>query len=301
MNLQNTSTILLSAALLSSGLRMTPATADAVGGHGAIMRAPTTTTTSTTTTTLPRQTLNQRKCIRAMNRRGANVAREQYKWTKSCLHRALKGKEASPVTCTAGDARAKIAKAQAKVLVNETRRCVAEPPDFGYTDGATVNTASSGSMVDYIADIYGADLDASFILKSTDKSASKCQGVLASVARFPFKARVRQFADCKDIGMSEATIVDAAGLTGCFATVTADALGGIAKSLARLTRTVTGKCSGVDLDATFPGACVGAPDFATCVDAAASCRFCLMVNTIDGLAEDCDLYDNTVADGSCIP
>ena len=49
------------------------------------------------------------------------------------------------------------------------------------------------------------------------------------------------------------------------------------------------------------GLCVGAGDFATCVDEHGTCRFCRMLNAMDALVRPCDLYDDGVGNGSCPP
>jgi hypothetical protein len=53
------------------------------------------------------------------------------------------------------------------------------------------------------------------------------------------------------------------------------------------------------MSTAFPGACAARADFAACADERMECRICRMFNTMDGLTEDCDLFDDGVANASC--
>jgi hypothetical protein len=57
---------------------------------------------------------------------------------------------------------------------------------------------------------------------------------------------------------------------------------------------------GVALDQAFPG-CGVANDAAlgACLDERIRCRACLLLNAADGLARDCDVFDDGTADASC--
>jgi hypothetical protein len=57
----------------------------------------------------------------------------------------------------------------------------------------------------------------------------------------------------------------------------------------------------VDLAEAFPGSCAGLSDaaFDACVDRHAACRTCLLLNDADRLHQPCDLFDDSLANGSC--
>jgi hypothetical protein len=55
----------------------------------------------------------------------------------------------------------------------------------------------------------------------------------------------------------------------------------------------------VDLPSAFPGSCAAAGALDACAAALVRCRLCQALNTADGLATDCDAFDNGAADASC--
>jgi hypothetical protein len=114
-------------------------------------------------------------------------------------------------------------------------------------------------------------------------------------------ARLRAFVDCKKKGLLTGQIDSASALDGCFGAIEADAKGKIAKAYAKLAKAYITRCLDLPNAASlFPGECMGEPDFLACVDQHARCRSCLMLNQVDGLAHDCERYDNTLLDGSCV-
>ena len=61
------------------------------------------------------------------------------------------------------------------------------------------------------------------------------------------------------------------------------------------------RCAETDLPEAFPGCDTNDPgELAACLDRLVECRFCGAVNVVDGLDRDCDLFDDAMANGSCI-
>jgi hypothetical protein len=63
------------------------------------------------------------------------------------------------------------------------------------------------------------------------------------------------------------------------------------------------KCFGIDLANTFPGVCAEAADaveFTSCVRRKALCRTCIMINTADEILGYCDVFDDGVANATCV-
>ena len=59
-------------------------------------------------------------------------------------------------------------------------------------------------------------------------------------------------------------------------------------------------CGTVDLSATFPGCGTADPgELASCLGEAVACRVCLGLSKADGLGEDCDVFDDGVANANC--
>lgn len=81
-----------------------------------------------------------------------------------------------------------------------------------------------------------------------------------------------------------------------------EAAGKIAKAVTVLLETVEKQCAAVSVAAAFAETCSGAGGaaaLAVCVDRRVECRTCRIVNGVDGLARDCDLFDDGTANASC--
>ena len=77
-----------------------------------------------------------------------------------------------------------------------------------------------------------------------------------------------------------------------------DASGKIAKSRAKLAKTISGKCPAPA--STLSGPCGDAADVSTCLAGKVTCRNCLLLSEAHGLDTDCDLADDGAANASCI-
>jgi len=122
------------------------------------------------------------------------------------------------------------------------------------------------------------------------------------MARFTdrvLQTQIKEFVGCKKAGLKNETIGAATGLEACVVSVAIDARGKLSQAQAKLAAIVSSRCAGVNLAAAFPGACAVSGNLATCAAERGACQFCLMLNAMDSLAEDCDLYDDALANGSC--
>jgi choice-of-anchor B domain-containing protein len=247
------------------------------------------------------QNQRQARCINALNKAGLKVAQTQGKEADRCIKDASRQKIPDAQACLTGDLKEKVLKARLRTLGLESKRCLEDPPTIGYTSGTALNDAAVTHETALWQDVYGPDLQAAVILKTDDAVGASCQSTVARFYDKVMQARLKAFTDCKKTGLKLAAIVSVATLEACFDEMLADVKGKVAKARTRFASKVTAKCAGVDRDAAFPGACVGAGDFATCVDERGACRACLLLNGMDGLARDCDLLDDGVADASCPP
>ena len=85
--------------------------------------------------------------------------------------------------------------------------------------------------------------------------------------------------------------------TQCMTPTTLDVKGRIDKACTKgLPKTLTKKCSLLDVDDLIPGCASGVS--AAYIDQKIECVVCLALNALDGLARDCDDFDDGVVNGS---
>jgi len=253
------------------------------------------------------QSMNQQKCLNMLNKDGSLVAKEQGKANSACLKGAGMGTLPSTAqSCLTADANGKVQTKQNKTVSNATKFC-GTPPSFGFTSAATVNGAAVQAEVDLVADIFGANLDTAVVSCSTSKAGCQCQQkVLGDVEKLADK-KLAEFIKCKKTalknGATSATslrnCVNNAGTPGSIA---ADTKGMLQKALKTVNTGIDKKCDmpGVT-SGKFPGDCSSFSGSALggCLDILVECRVCQMLNEMDGLFVNCDLFDDGVANGSC--
>ncbi|MFQ5351836.1 MAG: hypothetical protein ACE5D3_02045 [Candidatus Binatia bacterium] len=238
----------------------------------------------------------QAKCIATLNKSGAKVMATQSKENARCVKSAGRGLEPDASACLVADRKGKVAKARAKTAGGETKKCT-ETPVFGFTGAASANSAAVGAALGIVDDVFGADFNAAI---SGDRSGASCQAAVAKIYPKLASADVGAFISCKRSGLKDGTITSATLLEGCFDAIAVDPRKKIARALGKLASIVAKKCGAVDLSIVFPGSCAGPGDFVDCVSRRVGCRVCLMLNGMDDLAEDCDLFDDGTRDGSCV-
>ena len=233
------------------------------------------------------------KCVNGANKKGTAVAAAQGKLNQSCLKAAAAG-SVSMSTCIVDDVGLKVQKPETKVTDTVASLCVS-PPSFAFTDAPAVNTAARTAGREVAHDLFGAGL--AVISATADPAGSACQTAILKASLKILGTKAKAFLKCKKEGLAAKLlprIISAADLLRCFDNVEA----GTADAVATLTATAAKKCSGVTLGTAFPPASAAA-DFATFVHARLECRTCLMFNAMDGLSENCDLFDDATANSSC--
>jgi cysteine-rich repeat protein len=257
--------------------------------------------------------LPQQRCIQKLNERGAAVAKAQHKVSLSCLVAAANGDTAAlgiPATaqdCLTNDPNGKVGSAQAKTLTGETNQCKpANLPTFAYTSGATVNAAGEAQPVALMADLFGANLDLVLIPKAIDPDGARCQkqvteatnGLANKLFKLSLNEKKRLLAGKADGSLARS---NDALQTQLVAFLLADTAGNLAAKKAALREAARTKCAGTDLDAAFPGCApsVTTNELADCAAVFARCRYCRAFNAFDGLAMDCDAFDDAAANASC--
>ena len=241
------------------------------------------------------------QCRVKMLKAGATIAKAQARETSLCLKQRAKGaltaEEAT--ACLLADAKGRVAKAQARADALEATTCAA-PPSFAYTGAAVTGEAAQGETFGLAHEIYGADPGAAAVLRTEDPAGAACQGAVQKAIDKVQVIEQKAYAKCRKVGLRAGTVFDAASLRSCLDEVAADPSGKSAKARAGVANAVAKKCGGSDLDALFPGACSGSPDHANCLADRASCRTCLFLSDADALDADCDVFDDGVANLSCI-
>jgi len=255
----------------------------------------------------------QQRCIAKLNERGAALAKAQHKVSLTCLSNAAKGNTAAlgpsmtAQGCLEDDPKGKVAKAQTKTLDGEAGQCKAgNLPTFAYTSGAAVNAAGEAEALALMADLFGPNLDLAVIAKAVDAPGARCQKSVAQATqalsnrlfKLTMKEKKALLAGKQDGSLARS---NEALETQILAFLDADAAGKIAQKEADLRSAARTKCGSVVLDTAFPG-CAPSADgtaLAACATADARCRFCRSFNDFDGLAIDCDAFDDAAANASC--
>jgi hypothetical protein len=253
------------------------------------------------------QSKSQQKCLNALNKDGTLVAKQQGKEGLGCLKNAGTGKLVGTAqSCLTADAKGKVQKKKDKTTADETKSC-GTAPDFGYTSAATVNAAAVQAELDLTEDAFGADLDAAVIACSTSKPGCGCQQKVSKDVEKLAATKLKEFLKCKKAVLA-AGATSAASLRACVddagtpGSLAADTKGKLQKGSDKITADIMKKCDtpGVTTGA-FPGDCDGlaGATLGDCLDVLVECRVCQMINEMDGLFVNCDLFDDGSANASC--
>jgi hypothetical protein len=157
-----------------------------------------------------------------------------------------------------------------------------------------------------IHDIFGTDLDTPGVIftMDSDKDGQRCRSATAKAIGKCQDAKLASYNRCKKDQL-KAGVADAAALQdACMGTGTGpergipDTKGKIGKKCGNgLGGTLGKKCGTTYNDALFPP-CTG-QILADCIDQKIECRVCEALNALDGLARDCDQFDDGEVDDSC--
>jgi hypothetical protein len=242
------------------------------------------------------QTTDQQKCVGALNKAGAKVSSAMAKLEAGCIKSTSIGATTNADACILADEKQLVANASAKTA-DADARC-AQSPTFAYTGASAVNSAAAGNRQGLLSDLLGSPLSPAVVLQSTSKPVAACQAkVLKSVGKL-LSTKLKVFNGCKKTALQ--TAIDAATLqAGCFAAIGASTV--VDKAILKAADARTKSCADPDLSTAFPGDCnseTGAA-FDTCAEILVECRACLTINEMDGLAMDCDVFDDGVANDSC--
>ncbi len=130
------------------------------------------------------QSPSQQKCINALNKNLAKVAKTMGKHVCRCIKLGAKGALGGTIENCANDTGTfgadKVANAKQKTIDKQNAKCT-EAPEFGATNAANVNDAAMTLELDLIHGLFGANLDLAIL--PAGNPGSKCQLDIARAAK----------------------------------------------------------------------------------------------------------------------
>lgn len=241
-------------------------------------------------------TKDERSCVTGVNSKGIGVAKTQGKLSLKCLSRGATGKEPDPENCQNADVDGKVLSAAQKTTAYASDKC-SPAPLFGYSAAATVNAAAQGEAIGLVHDLFGASLTTA-TLPASNKDGSKCQKSVLKLAQKRFDAATKAFLTCKKDGLagSPSLMVSAAQMQTCFARIGSNVNAKVSAATKKLGAAIDASCSNASV--ALPGSCSSGA-IAPCLEARIQCRLCRLFNAMDGLSENCDLFDDGQGNASC--
>ncbi len=250
------------------------------------------------------QSKQQQACINKLNKDSSAVAMAQGKENRACLKNAGKGKlTGTAEDCLTLDPKQKVLKKRDKTVADQAKFC-GQAPDFGFTGAATLNNAAVQAKLDLLADLFGSPLDTAVISCAADKAGCICQQKILLNAEKIAVTKVKEFLKCKKQALKSGATT-ATALENCVAdagtagSVAADSKQKIQKKVAKLGADVDAKCSGVSGAVAGTCSALTGAALATCIDVQIECRVCQMINEVDDISVNCDLFDDGAVNTSC--
>ncbi|MFQ5515436.1 MAG: hypothetical protein ACE5FG_13515 [Myxococcota bacterium] len=248
----------------------------------------------------PGFTKQEEACIKTLNKNLQKVSAAHGKVLCKCLKDFAKGKTNHIPLCVALND-GKVSKAAAKALDAEASKC-STPPSVLVTSAANNNLVAADKELAVRELLFGSDVNATVITEATDKNASKCQLKVSKSLKKCQDTKFKEFNKCKKGAIAGATSPSAA-VTAVEACVTSLATNAkVSKACAKVKANIDKKCvaKGVTLSTAFPECdATSSATVALCLEYGVECAVCLALNAADGLAVDCDLFDDGMANGSC--
>ncbi|HYC53880.1 MAG TPA: vanadium-dependent haloperoxidase [Candidatus Binatia bacterium] len=253
---------------------------------------------------LPGQAVAQRQspahqaCQNALHKSGSKLAGVVGKQMVACIADAGSGDFPGGQTvadCLTSDPRGKIGIAETKVQETESSRCTATPP-FGASEADLV--IDGYEAVFPVQDVFGPDVDAAILDAGTDPDGAACQAAIAKAMAQIMKVRLKEFQRCVSKGLLSAQFLNGIAQSTCFDN---DSQGKIAKAVAKAQGSIVSACNGTAVADAAPGDCASVPlaGLAACIDERLSCAQCEGMGTADAVEGLCDLYDDSLVNGSC--
>ena len=256
----------------------------------------------------PAAPLPIQRCIAKLNERGAAVAKAQHGLNVYCLNGAAKATLPSAQACLTADPVGKVAKARGQDALGrggEVRPH--EPPELRVRGrcrrqrrgGGRAARSRRGRVRRGPRRRRPAEGDGQGRSRAARRTCSTATQQLSDrLYKAAFKEKKLLLAGKDDGTLARSDAVLQMLLTEF---LLADATGKIAAQESSVRTAVRESCTEAILDAAFPGCAPSATrnELASCAIGAARCRFCRGFNAFDGLAIDCDTFDDDLANASC--
>jgi len=262
------------------------------------------------------QTKEQQKCIVVLNGLTTKLVDTQAQVSSSCFKNAgrkkLRGDQSlSDCLVIEGERKSRSIAARIKVAQDGTpqfpgRTKCPETPNFGYADDEVIAAAALAETRAFLQKLIVATPE-EIVVDSTvpgNKYAALCQLLLLKTSDQVLRSQMKEFASCQKrlLGASSGPAVSAEDLEGCFAESRTDAKGRVEKARARIERIYDRKCSAFDVGLNeVMGVSEEQPISVFAEDAvvAGRCTTCRILNATEGLAQDCDFWDDEARNESC--
>ncbi len=237
------------------------------------------------------------KCINAINKGLRKVTAAATKETKACVAKKAGGVLGPQTVAQCIAAGAGVQKATIGALISADNTCGGAPPSFGPPSINLHGTRAVQMAQSFLADLFGPTPDT---VLATNSVIMSCQQAVLKAAGKCEDLRINSFNKCKKEGLKRGFVANALQLqTTCLGTgsIQPDPGGGkIASTCVDApARKIESACvgQGVNLAAAFPGCgATTAVGVAQCADERLRCRLCNLLNDVDGLSRDCDLFDD---------
>jgi cysteine-rich repeat protein len=188
-----------------------------------------------------------------------------------------------------------VQKLVAYALLKSDHACNGTPPTFGPSSVSAHVALAQAAGAGILSDLFGA---APELALSIDPTIAACQGTVLKAMEKCEDVRLNLFNKCKKEGLKRGFVTNEAELQAtCLGTGTTqpDPTGG---KIAKLctdgpSASFASRCTGVNVALAFPGCAAATPaGVAACFDSRIRCRVCNLLNSVDGLARDCDVFDD---------
>ncbi len=269
-------------------------------------------------TTSPRAELtrDQQRCVDTQNQHLRKVVTVVDKRLERCVRAISSGSDTRPLTqCTLDDNSGAIARAAQRAASADARRCQGndsngdpKAPAVFYTGSVNVTATAKDLATALDPSLFGG---VGVFLRSEERFGAPCQRSAVKAFRKCQETRLKEFERCKRRALKVGQTPFPSGATTpaelqlC---ILDDPRGQIARRCELgIPDAIERGCRDHSANETFifPGTCPACDPadgqcLADCLSPPIDCAFCQALNQADGLAEDCDLFDDGASNGSCI-
>jgi cysteine-rich repeat protein len=249
--------------------------------------------------------VQEQACVTTFNQSLRKVLKAQTGVIRRCLSDFAAGRLTgmTPEACVRSDRSGDLSRAAQKAVDKTSQKCGVLAPAFGFTPMDSALVTSVLSQIDLLHDAMGRDLDTALISNPTDAS---CQALVSGALLKCQDRRLREFLACQKAGLRNGSLTDAAALAARCLGVGGNGQPDPNGRIRRDCETAVGgdlalRCWRTDLAAAFAPCATGDVTAAVeCLRSKSACEACQLLNGVDGLARDCDLFDDgDGANGSC--